>query len=132
MQNKLNICKIMILPAAALLLASCGSSQRLPFVITAQYADRPVLIGQYKRPGEKIDIAAAGTSFESKQGTAYFTRLNRDFNINKLSRDILILNPKKTDMLIIQEIKVESYTWDTSGDSFSNESTVKGKITGNQ
>ena len=128
---KKNICKIMILPAAALLLASCGSP-RLPLLITAQYADRPVLIGQYKSPGEKIAAATDGVSFESKQGVAVNRlRVDKDFNINKLSRDILMQNPKKNDMIIIQEIKVESSTWDSTAGSYGNESTVKGKVIGN-
>ncbi|MCL2026642.1 MAG: hypothetical protein FWG92_07550 [Leptospirales bacterium] len=121
---------ILSLPAAALLLVSCAS-QRLPFMITAQYADRPVLIGQYKRPGEKIDPVAAGIPFESKQGTAVLnTPPQENFSVNKLSRDILMLNPKKTDAVIIQEIRVRSSTWDTSAAPFANESTVKGKILG--
>jgi len=106
-----------------LLLASC--SPRLSFIITAQYVDRPVLIGQYRMPGEKIGSSVQGTPIESKQGTAV-----SDLRLNKLSRDILMANPKKTDVLVIQEIEISSSTWDAfSGDIyFENNSIVKGKI----
>ena len=115
----------MVLPT--LLLASC--SPRLSFIITAQYADRPVLIGQYKRPGEKIDPAAQGTSFESKQGSDV-----SNLRLNKLSRDILMVNPKKTDVFVIQEIKINSSTSSIYGSEihFANNSTVKGKILSGQ
>ena len=125
MKNKLNIRKtITIILAAILLLTSC-SSNRLPFIITAQYADQPVLIGQYKRPGEKIDLSAEGISFESKQGTEVF-----DMRLNKLSRDILIVNPKKTDILVVREINVDSYTSNLLSTYIyiSNNSVLKGKI----
>ena len=125
MKNKLNIRKtITIILAATLLLASC-SSNRLPFIITAQYVDQPVLIGQYKRPGEKIDNAAEGVSFESKQGSDV-----SDMQLNKLSRDILMGNPKKTNILVVQEINVYSSTWDdlTGTIHFTNNSVLKGKI----
>jgi len=114
----------------ALLLTAC-SSNRLPFIITAQYADRPVLIGQYKKPGEKIDPNASGKTFESKQGTADSDTPSGDFNINKLSRDILKLNPQKTDMIIIREIKIKSSTWDIFTTSCYNESIVNGEVIGN-
>ncbi|MCL1833475.1 MAG: hypothetical protein FWG49_03130 [Leptospirales bacterium] len=111
-----------VLPA--LLLPSC-SQQRLSFIITAQYADRPVLIGQYKRPGEKINPAAQGAPFESKQGSEI-----SDFRLDRLSRDILMTNPKKTDIFIIQEIRVSSRTYiDTT---LENNSTVIGKIISDQ
>jgi len=131
MKNKLSTAKkVIITLPMALLLASCAS-QRLPLVITAQYADRPILIGQYKRPGEKIDPSASGDSFESKQGSKISNvLLYEDFIINKLSRDILILNPKKTDVVVIQEIEVKSSTWSTPTISPANESVVKGKILG--
>jgi len=130
MKNKLNIGKtiIIILPAV-LLLASCASqSGRLPFIITAQYADRPVLIGQYKKPGEKIDPSASGVSFESLQGTAALGVPIGDFTINRLSRDILMLNPQKTDIVVIQRIKIKSYTTVVYSTYIFNESIVNGKI----
>ena len=107
----------------ALLLISC--SPRQSFIITAQYADRPVLIGQYKRPGEKIDPAVQDTSFESKQGSEI-----SDFRLNRLSRDILMANPKKTDIFVIQKIRISSSTSHfLSGKVYIyNDSTVMGKI----
>ena len=127
-KNKLNTGRTLIL-LTALLVTSC-SSNRLPFIITAQYADRPVLIGQYKRPGEKIDISESIAHFESKQGTAVSDIPRGDFTINKLSRDILLLNLPKTNMIVIQEIKIKSSTWGANSVSIYNESVVKGKITG--
>jgi len=125
MKNKLNIRKIIIIILAATLLFTSCSSSLLPFIITAQYADRPVLIGQYKRPGEKIDPNAAGASFESKQGSDVL-----DMRLNKLSRDILMLNPKKTDIFIVQEINVDSSTSNlfSTDMQLSNNSVLKGKI----
>ena len=124
MKNELNICKtITIILAAILLLTSC-SSNRLPFIITAQYADRPVLIGQYKKLGEKIDPNAPGIAFESNQGTYVL-----DMRLNKLSRDILMLNPKKNDIFVVQEINVDSSTLSFSTYmALSNNSVLKGKI----
>ncbi|MCL1912055.1 MAG: hypothetical protein FWG13_07610 [Leptospirales bacterium] len=106
----------MFLPIT-LLFASCSPS--LSFIITAQYADRPILIGQYKRLGEKIDPAAQGVPFESKQGSEV-----SDFRLNKLNRDILMVNPKKTDVFVIQGIRIDSFT----SNEVSNDSVVKGKI----
>ena len=115
----------MILPL--LPLTSC--SPRLSFIITAQYVDRPVLIGQYKMPGEKISSTAQSAPFESKQGSAVL-----DLRLNKLSRDMLMTNPKKTDVLVIQEIEISSSTWDAFSGSvyFENDSIVKGKIIGDR
>jgi hypothetical protein len=145
MKNKFYILKTItfILPVA-LLLVSC-SSNRLPFIITAQYADRPILIGQYKRPGEKIDPAAKGIPFESKQGTddlgnqsnsssccLSLSNQNNDtgMNLNKLSRDILMTNCKKSDIIVVQEINIGSSTYQifSVGITLTNKSILKGKI----
>jgi len=146
MKNKFYILKtIAFTLPVAFLLVSC-STNRLPFIITAQYADRPVLIGQYKIPGEKIDPAAPGIPFESKQGMDSFGhRMNScitsssmftqgaelsGMHINKLSRDILMTNCKKTDIIVVREINISSSTFHfISGEVYlTNTSVLKGKI----
>ena len=146
MKNKFYILKtIAFTLPVAFLLVSC-STNRLPFIITAQYADRPVLIGQYIKPRLKIDPAAEGIPFESKQGMDFGRhRMNScttsssmstqsaelsGMNLNKLSRDILMTNCKKTDMIVVQEINLASTTFHfLSGEVYiTNTSVLKGKI----
>jgi hypothetical protein len=144
MQNKLKIS--FFLMAVALLLAGCTPHVRT--IISAQYADRPVILGPCWKKGGKLDIvskSAAGKNFESEtenkkyvhsryMGTIVqrYTKYDtgRTANLDNLSRDILMQNPEKNDIILVDEILIESsvYTTCLNGERYTSTGKVKGKI----
>jgi hypothetical protein len=114
----------LILGSFAFIFSGCGTTVHT--LVTAQYADRPVIIGSYWKKGEKIDRSEnTGAPFESAIGnkiavtssqsggvtTTYVTNLSsgKDAHGDKLGRDILMQNPGKNSIIIIDEIQIYSY-----------------------
>jgi hypothetical protein len=142
MQNKF---KFLFL-TAAVLLAGCAPHVRT--IISAQYADRPVVLGPCWKKEGKLDTvskSAAGKDFESETKNKKYVHsrymgtiiqryakydTGKETQLDNLSRDILMQNPEKNDIILVDEIRISSSVYSTffNGERYTSAGKVKGKI----